>query len=130
PFMHQIILHGPQGELTRVKALFDDGTMVGVMCASIFNQIKHRLNNWMTSSKNLRMANRNIVKSIAKWSGTVEINSIKAQCGFKVFDSAGSWGFLFGKPMLKAFKVIHDYTSDTIKIFDNLHSTTIKNQIV
>jgi hypothetical protein len=130
PFMHQIILHGPQGELIRVKALFDDGAMVGVMCASIFNQIKHRLHNWTTSSKNLRMANGNIVKSIAKWSGTVEINSIKAQCSFEVFDSAGSWGFLFGKPMLKAFKAIHDYTSDTVKIFDNQHSTTIKNQII
>jgi hypothetical protein len=59
----------------------------------------------------------------------VEINRVKAQCSFEVFDSAGSWGFLLGKPMLKAFKAIHNYTSDTVKISDNLCSATILNQI-
>jgi hypothetical protein len=66
PFMHQIILHGLQGELVRVKALFDDGAMVGVMCTSIFHQIKHQLHNWMTSDKKLRMADGNFVESTAK----------------------------------------------------------------
>ncbi|KIK36243.1 hypothetical protein CY34DRAFT_69159, partial [Suillus luteus UH-Slu-Lm8-n1] len=129
PFMHQIILHGPQGELVRIKALFDDSAMVGIMCTSIFHQIKHRLRNWTTSNKKLRMANRNVIESVAKWLEIVEINGVKAQCSFEVFDSAGSWGFLLGKPMLKAFKAVHNYTSDTVEILDDLCSAMISNQI-
>jgi hypothetical protein len=29
PFMHWLWIHGPQGELVRVNALFDGGAMVG-----------------------------------------------------------------------------------------------------
>ena len=43
PFMHWLWLHGPQGEVVRVNALFDGGAMVGVMCSSVFEKIKHRL---------------------------------------------------------------------------------------
>jgi len=43
PFVHWLLLHGPQGEIARVKALFDGGAMVGAMCASFFKKIQHRL---------------------------------------------------------------------------------------
>ena len=43
PFMHWVWLHGPQGEVVRVNTLFDRGVMVGTMCASVFEKVKHRL---------------------------------------------------------------------------------------
>lgn len=46
PFVHYISLHSKNGEITRVKALFDGGAMVGAMCASFFHRVKHRLGNW------------------------------------------------------------------------------------
>ena len=33
PFIHNIELLGPRGEIIRVRALFDEGTMVGAMCS-------------------------------------------------------------------------------------------------
>jgi len=43
PFMHWLLLHGPQGEKVRVEALFDGGAMVGAMCTSFFKKVQHRL---------------------------------------------------------------------------------------
>ncbi|KAG1725895.1 uncharacterized protein EDB91DRAFT_1254580 [Suillus paluster] len=74
PFIHQVKLKGPNGELVRIQALFDDGAMVPAMCSSIFNKVKHRLQNFSPSTKRLRMANGTIVTSEAQWSGVIELN--------------------------------------------------------
>ncbi|KAG2752854.1 hypothetical protein P692DRAFT_20723185, partial [Suillus brevipes Sb2] len=129
PFIHQITLEGPRGEAVRIRALFDDGAMVAAMCTSIFDKIKHRLDNWGPSERKLRMANGNIVNADAKWSGTIEINGIRAKGDFEVFNSGGGWAFLFGKPLLQSFKAEHDYKSDSIKIANDSQSTTICNQV-
>jgi hypothetical protein len=50
--------------------------MVAAMCTSIFDKVKHCLDNWSPSERKLRMANGNIVKADAKWSGIIEINGI------------------------------------------------------
>ena len=42
PFTHWLWIHGPQGEVVRVNSLFDGGAMVGAMCSSVFEKIKHR----------------------------------------------------------------------------------------
>ena len=64
PFVHWLLLHGPQGEKVRVKALFDGGAMVGAMCASFFNKVQHRLlGQTKPSSRRLRVANGAIVPS-------------------------------------------------------------------
>jgi hypothetical protein len=76
PFLHQVSLEGPKGEIVRVRALFDDGAMVGAMCTSIFNKVKHCLHNWNQSKRQLHMANGNIVSSLAKWTGTIEIEGV------------------------------------------------------
>ncbi|KAG1738816.1 uncharacterized protein EDB91DRAFT_1248976 [Suillus paluster] len=129
PFMHHISLEGPQGEAVRIRGLFDDGAMISTMCTSIYDKVKHRLGNWSQSTRKLQMANRNIVNSSTKWNGVVDINGVKTQGEFEVFNSGGGWGFLLGKPMLQAFKAIHNYKTDTISISDGLRSTTIQNQI-
>jgi hypothetical protein len=76
PFLHYTAFIGPQGEVIRVKALFDEGAMMSVMCASVFNNVKHRLGNWTASSKRLCMANGAIVQSEAVWKGEVVIGGI------------------------------------------------------
>jgi hypothetical protein len=64
PFIHQIQLHGPQGEIIRVWATFDEGALMEAMSTTAFEKAKHRLGNLLPSSLLLRMANRNIVRSL------------------------------------------------------------------
>lgn len=129
PFIHRIELEGPQGEVVRIRALFDDGAMVSVMCSSIFQKIKHRLHNYGQSNKKLRMANGNVINSVAKWTGNVRINGIITESTFEVFDSGGSWGFLLGKPTLQAFAAVHDYATDKIKISGGAQEAQLENQV-
>ncbi|KAG2744576.1 hypothetical protein P692DRAFT_201674294, partial [Suillus brevipes Sb2] len=107
--------------------LFDDGAMVSAMCTSIFEKVKHRLHNWSTSDRRLRMVNGSVVKAVAKWTGTIRIGGVKAQSTFEVFNSRGSWGFLLGKPTLHAFTAIHEYETDTITIADEERTATLDN---
>ena len=128
PFQQYISFEGPQGEIVCIKALFDEGAMVSAMCTSTFNRIKHRLHNWGSSMKRLRMVNGTIVPSRAVWKGEVSIKGIKTQGEFEVFDSGGGWKFLFGKPLLHAFRAIHEYETDTIHISGKGGTTMIHNQ--
>jgi hypothetical protein len=43
PFIHNVKLLGPQGEVVRVWGMFDDGAMVAAMCSRVFARVKHRL---------------------------------------------------------------------------------------
>jgi hypothetical protein len=128
PFLHYIAFAGPKGEIIRVKALFDKGTMISVMCTTVFNSVKHHLGDWKTSTKRLRMANGTVVPSKGTWKGNVMIAGVEAPGEFEVFDSGGGWKFLFEKPMLQAFKAIHEYKTDIVHITGNGISTTISNQ--
>jgi hypothetical protein len=103
PFVHEIQLLGPQGEIVQVHATFDDGAMICTMSISIFKQVKHWLGAWKPSTRVLHMANGTVARSEAIWSGTVELNRVRTAGVFEVFDSTGGWSFLLGKPMLKLF---------------------------
>ncbi|KIK43908.1 hypothetical protein CY34DRAFT_54109, partial [Suillus luteus UH-Slu-Lm8-n1] len=129
PFTHSVSLEGPRGEIVRIQGLFDDGAMISAMCTSIYDKVKHRLGNWSQSTRKLRMANGNIIKSLVKWNGIISINGVKARGEFEVFDSGGGWGFLLGKPILQAFEAVHDYKADIISISDGTNSVKIANQI-
>jgi hypothetical protein len=112
-----------------VRAVFNDSAMICTMSIDIFKQVKHWLEGWLPSTRILCMANRALVPSQATWTGTFEIKGIKARGTFKVFDSSSRWSFLFGKPMLQAFKALHNYTTDTIQVRDDEHPATLTNQI-
>ncbi|KAG2749751.1 hypothetical protein P692DRAFT_20693721, partial [Suillus brevipes Sb2] len=127
PFLHYTSFLGSQGEIVRVKALFDEGAMTSVMCATVFNNVKHRLGNWSPSSKRLRMANGTVVQSEAVWKGEVSIGGVRAQGEFEVLHSGGGWKFLFGKPLLQAFKAIHDYEVDKVQVTGIGGTTTLRN---
>lgn len=79
PFVHNIDILGPNGEINRVRALFDGGVMVGAMCASVFNKIQHRLGNSEPSKCLLRMANRAIEPSKRRWGGLIKLGSVISQ---------------------------------------------------
>lgn len=74
------------------------------------------------------MVNGTIVPSRVKWKGRVIIVNIKIQGEFEVFDSSGGWYFLFRKPLLQAFRAVHEYKMDTVHITGEGGSTIIHNQ--
>jgi hypothetical protein len=75
------------------------------------------------------MANGVLVRSHAKWSGMLKLEGTKAQGTFEVFDSGGGWSFLFGKPLLKAFKAQHEYEQDTIQVRSEGCEAMLTNQL-
>ena len=116
PFQHTIRLLGPQGEIVRVSALFDGCAMVSAMCATVFQKVKHRLGEWRKSMKQLRMGDGTLVPSSAVWRGRVQLGEVTVEGEFEVFDSGGSWAFLLGKPLLRAFRAKQAYGPDTVSI--------------
>ena len=116
PFVHQIRLHGPQGEVVRVWATFDEGALMEAMSTATFERVKHRTGALLPSHLLLRMANGTIVKSLGRWEGKIEMENVCVQGSFEVFDSLGAWDFLLGKRMKNAFKAIHNYEVDEVTI--------------
>ena len=130
PFQHTLHLLGPQGEITRVSALFDGCAMASVMCATIFEKVKHRLGRWRNSARQLRMGNGMIVPSLATWRGKVRLGKTTVEGEFEVFDSGGSWAFLLGKPLLRSFRAEQNYERDIVSICDrNNKKETLLNEI-
>ena len=130
PFTHPVKLKNPDGTMVQVTTLFDDGAMAGAMCTSVFNRIKPSLHGWQPSSQVLRMANGAIVPSEATWSGTIHVEGVETTRTFEVFDSGGGWSFLFGKPLLRAFKAKHDYETDEVTITNSNTMAILCNYIV
>jgi len=129
PFTHPIALKNLDDAEVRVQALFDDGAMTGAMCSSVFNIVKHTLKGWQPSTQMLRMANGAVIPSEATWTGTICVEGIEACGTFEVFNSGGGWSFLFGKPLLRAFKAKHDYVTDEVTIADNRNVATLRNHL-
>jgi hypothetical protein len=100
PFIHNIQILGPKGEVIQVRALFDGGTMVGAMCTSIFHKVQHCLGNSAPLKHLLWIANGVIEPSKRQWEGPIKLGNVMANGQFEVFNSYGGWGFLFSKPLL------------------------------
>ncbi|KAF8219273.1 hypothetical protein L208DRAFT_1341875, partial [Tricholoma matsutake] len=128
PFLHTIELHGPQGEIVRIKSTFDDGAMVNAVDLSVYQKSEHRLKPLDKSNRILQMADGRLVPSAGIWNGEVTIGNITRGDTFGVFDSKGAWLALFGKPLLKKFKAIHDYDTDIVKIPKDSDWVVLQNQ--
>ena len=50
------------------------------------------------------MANGIIVPSQGVWKGQLELGGLQSEGEFEVFDSGGSWEFLFGKAAVMLFQ--------------------------
>lgn len=129
PFVHEIKLQGQNRVPIQVRALFDDGAMVGIMALTLFNKVKQRLGGWGPSKKMLHMVNGERIPSQAHWSGTVKVGGITTHGEFEVFDSGGHWDFLFSKPLLTAFKAIHEYGEDRVTVLGLEGMTILENEV-
>ena len=128
PFIHPIKLKNQTGEVIHVRALFDDGTMSSAMCTTVFHTIKHHLKGWQPSTQTLQMADGTTMKAEAEWTGTIRIRDTEITGSFLVFNSSGGWAFLLGKPLLIAFKAIHEYETNTVTIGNSNSHTTLNNR--
>jgi len=112
PFVQNVQLKGPKGEIVRMRSVFDDGAMVNTIDAKVYSQVKPRLSPLQLSKRLLRMADGRLVPLMGTWSGMVSVVDVEHYGEFEVFDSGDAWALLFGKPLLKKFRAIHDYDLD------------------
>jgi hypothetical protein len=116
PFVHGVELAGPRGEVVRFRSVFDDGALVNAIDEALYGTLKGRLSALTPSGKVLRMADGRLVPSVGVWKGRVTVKGISRESTFEIFNSNGAWAMLFGKPLLRTFNAIHDYTEDSIRI--------------
>ena len=116
PFVYRVELSGPKGEVVRFRSVFDDGALVNAIDETMYLTLKGRLTALLPSKKILRMADGRRVPSIGLWKGRVTVEGVHREGTFEVFNSNRAWAMLFGKPLLKAFNAVHDYTEDFIRI--------------
>ena len=116
PFVHGVELSGPKGEIVRFRSVFDDGALVNAIDEILYRALKGRLVALTPSERILRVADGRLIPSVGVWKGTVTVKGINREGSFEIFNSNGAWGMLFGKPLLKAFNAVHDYSEDTIRI--------------
>ena len=116
PFIYNIHIIGLNRRRLKVKALFDGGAMVSAMSTTAFKGVQNQLGDMRQSKRRLRMADGAVLPSQWKWEGCIELGSVEVYGEFEVFDSKGGWDFLFGKPLLRQFKAIHDYEADIVTI--------------
>ena len=140
PFVHGIEIAGPKGEVVRFRSVFDDGALVNAIDETLFRTLEGRLAALTPSKRILRMADGRHVPSAGVWKGKVTVKGVSREGVFEVFKSNGAWAMLFGKPLLRTFHAIHDYTEDIIRIppnsgagwvtlsnqFTNVHGVTAK----
>ena len=117
-FVHGVKLHGPKGEIVRLKGVFDNRAMINAMDSRVFKKIEWRLSKVTPSDRLLRMADRTIVPSAGRWSGIIKVCRIWRNGTFEIFLSGGSWALLFRKPLMKTFSMEHRYADDTILLPD------------
>ena len=77
--------------------------MIAAMSKAKYNEVKERMERWSVPTCCLRMANREVVPSIAHWEGDITIGDTRGTAALEVFDSKGSWDILIGKPIMEAF---------------------------
>jgi hypothetical protein len=129
PFVHNISTVGWEGKLVAVKGLFDDGAMASAISQSKYRELEKDIGRLLPSACSLRMANGVEVPSIGRWRGAFNIKGVQTVGYFKVFEggSAG-WEFLVGKPLLRAFRAMHNYETDTVLVREGEKEVLLYNE--
>ncbi|KAJ3845741.1 hypothetical protein EV368DRAFT_90179, partial [Lentinula lateritia] len=109
-----INLKDGEGRQVKVEAMVDDGAMVAAMDTRVYEYMREAMGGWTSTRKKFRMANSSVIPGTVCWTGCVSIQGVEVEGAFEVFDSGGSWKFLFGKPLLERFAAVHDYQRDSI----------------
>ncbi|KAF8198661.1 hypothetical protein K438DRAFT_1583890, partial [Mycena galopus ATCC 62051] len=116
PFVQNVQLGGPQGEIVRMRGVVDDGAMVSAIDSKVYERVKHRLAGLGRSARVLRMADGRLTPSIGTWTGDVTLGGKTHRGRFEIFDSRGAWALLFGKPLLEEFDAVHEYRPDKLHL--------------
>ncbi|KAJ3898378.1 hypothetical protein F5879DRAFT_774732, partial [Lentinula edodes] len=114
PFSMGIGLKDNEGRAATVEAMVDDGAMVAAMDTRVYKSLRSKIGGWKPTQRKFRMANGTIVPGEARWEGHINVKGVEVDGEFEVFDSGGSWKFLFGKPLLEQFSAVHDYGKESI----------------
>jgi hypothetical protein len=128
PFQYMVKLHRPWGEIVRLNGTFDDGAMVNTVDLQAFQTVKHHLKTLEKSNCIMHMADGRLVPSAGAWTGSITAEEVSHTGTFKVFNSNRAWSVLFGKPLLKKFKAVHNYDLDIIKIPNGNNWVVLQNQ--
>ncbi|KAF7373139.1 p-loop containing nucleoside triphosphate hydrolase protein [Mycena sanguinolenta] len=128
PFIQNVQLGGPQGEIVRMRGVVDDGAMVSAIDSKAYERVKHRLAGLEKSARVLRMADGRLTPSTGTWTGDVTLGGKTHQGCFEIFDSRGAWALLFGKPLLEKFDAVHEYRPDKLHLRDGESWITLDNQ--
>ncbi|KAE9387341.1 hypothetical protein BT96DRAFT_771067, partial [Gymnopus androsaceus JB14] len=96
--------------------LMDGGAMVAGLDEKLYEKVKDQISGWEPSTKHLRMANGTIIQARVQWRGKVVFQGVEVDGVLQVFNSGGSWDVLFGKPLLRAFGVVHDFGDDSVTV--------------
>ncbi|KAJ3822824.1 hypothetical protein F5880DRAFT_1656188 [Lentinula raphanica] len=96
--------------------MVDDGAMVAAMDSGVYHRLREEIGGWSSSVRRFRMADGSVVLGVASWEGRISVGGVAVDGIFEVFDSGGSWQFLFRKPLLESFRAVHDYRNDTLRV--------------
>ena len=116
PFVHGVELAGPKGEIVRFRSVFDDGASVNAIDETLYQTLRSRLTALISSKRILHMADGRLIPSVGVWRDKVMVKGVCREGAFEIFKSNGAWAMLFGKPLLRKFKAVHDYAEDVIHI--------------
>ncbi|KAJ6522903.1 hypothetical protein B0H19DRAFT_875381, partial [Mycena capillaripes] len=116
PFLQRIQLLGPHGEVVRATGQVDDGAMRNCISRMRWEAYGHCLSPLVPSSTTIRVASGGKVVPLGRWQGEVQVGGVRVRAWFEVFDCAGAFDVILGKPWLHAVQGIHDYGEDTIHI--------------
>ncbi|KAJ3906072.1 hypothetical protein F5879DRAFT_787730, partial [Lentinula edodes] len=114
PFSMNIGLRDSEGKQAAVEAMVDDGAMVAAMDTRVYENLRSELGGWRPTKRKFRMANGTVVPGETSWVGRIDVQGVEVDGEFEVFDSGGSWKFLFGKPLLERFSAVHDYGKESL----------------
>lgn len=127
PFECDLWIEGGKG-LEVVRSSWDEGALESIMCMRLYEKLKDGLGKLRQSVRMFRLANGTLVKGAGRWSGWCSIGKVRVFAAFEVFDSGGSWEFLLGKPMKKAFNVVHEYGEERVTVGDKWGRIEVENQ--
>ncbi|KAG6828315.1 hypothetical protein H0H87_002392, partial [Tephrocybe sp. NHM501043] len=98
PFYHELELRNHANSVW-AWGHFDDGAMVDTMSTAMWERVGEHLAP---------------IGAVMLATSKVQLAGAEAIATLEVFDSAGGWDLLFGKQLLKMFRVVHDYSNNTI----------------
>jgi hypothetical protein len=116
PFRSMMRFVAADGKQLPVIGLVDDGAMISAIDRQFYETHKEWFGALLPTRTHLRMANGVIEPSLGLWEGSVDVDGLRLDGLFQVFNMDGVCQFIFGKPALEALKAIHDYETDTIYI--------------